>query len=189
MLWAPQIPRISKDGAEVTIIAGGDTTLPTPPHSWAADPANDVAIWSIVLQPGASWTLPPAKDGTNRVLYFFRGKHATIAGRKIDNRNGVQLEPTAAVAITNGPVEAELLLLQGRPIDEPVAQHGPFVMNTQQEIRQAFADYQRTRFGGWPWESDDPVHPRETGRFAKHADGAVERLVNGAVERSAVAAK
>ena len=68
-----------------------------------------------------------------------------------------------------------MLMLQGRPIGEPVVQHGPFVMNTQDEIRQAMSDYQRTRFGGWPWPSDAPVHPREEGRFAKHGDGRVER--------------
>jgi len=66
-------------------------------------------------------------------------------------------------------------VLQGKPIGEPVVQHGPFVMNTRQEIQQAFLDYQRTRFGGWPWPSDDPVHPRAEGRFARHADGRIER--------------
>ena len=48
-------------------------------------------------------------------------------------------------------------------------------MNTRQEIQQAFADYQRTQFGGWPWPSDDPVHPRDEGRFARHADGRIEK--------------
>jgi hypothetical protein len=67
-------------------------------------------------------------------------------------------------------------MLQGRPIAEPVAQHGPFVMNTRAEIQRAMMDYQQTRFGGWPWQSDDPVHGREAGRFAKHADGKVERV-------------
>ena len=78
--------------------------------------------------------------------------------------------------LQNGPEESEILLLQGRPIAEPVVQHGPFVMNSREEIVRAVQDYQRTRFGGWPWPSDDPVHPREAGRFAKHADGKIERL-------------
>ena len=49
-------------------------------------------------------------------------------------------------------------------------------MNTRAEIQQAITDYQRTRYGGWPWPSDDPVHPREAQRFAKHADGRVEQI-------------
>jgi len=64
-------------------------------------------------------------------------------------------------------------LLQGKPIGEPIAQYGPFVMNTQQEIEQAFTDYQKTRFGGWPWDSEEPLHGLEPKRFAKYPDGKV----------------
>ncbi len=85
------------------------------------------------------------------------------------------MRPEAPVPLRAGDGPVELVLLQGRPIGEPVAQYGPFVMNTQQEIRQAFEDYQRTRFGGWPWERDDPVHGLTEGRFARHADGRIER--------------
>jgi hypothetical protein len=66
-------------------------------------------------------------------------------------------------------------MLQARPIGEPVAQYGPFVMNTEAEIQQAFADYRRTGFGGWPWDRPDPVHGRDAGRFAHHADGRIEQ--------------
>ncbi|MEM7677717.1 MAG: pirin-like C-terminal cupin domain-containing protein, partial [Myxococcota bacterium] len=51
---------------------------------------------------------------------------------------------------------------------------GPFVMNTQQELHQAMVDYQSTRFGGWPWSDEEPVHAKNSGRFARHADGRVE---------------
>ncbi|MEM9723754.1 MAG: pirin-like C-terminal cupin domain-containing protein, partial [Bacteroidota bacterium] len=64
--------------------------------------------------------------------------------------------------------------LQGKAIGEPVVQQGPFVANSPGEIKQAFLNYQTTQFGGWPWPKHDHVHPREKGRFAKHADGRME---------------
>ena len=78
------------------------------------------------------------------------------------------------MSITGGPYGAEALVLQGRPIGEPVAQYGPFVMSDKAGIDQAFADYRATGFGGWPWPTDDPVHARDAGRFARHPDGRVE---------------
>jgi len=180
MLWNERIPRLSQDGALVTVIAGripgAADPLPPPPDSWASRPDADVAIWTIKLAPGARWTLPAAAPGTNRMLYFFRGSSLRLDGQLIPGRHGV--EPGAGAALLeNGPDEGELLLLQGRPIGEPVAAYGPFVMNTREEIKQAIGDYQRTRFGGWPWDADDPVHPRDAGRFARHGDGRIEEPV------------
>ncbi|WP_342381996.1 pirin family protein [Myxococcus stipitatus] len=183
MLWNHNIPRhVAKDEAgrttEVTLIAGslGDAKAPPPPpKSWASRADTDVAIWTLKLSPGARWTLPAAARGSNRFLYFFKGSSLKVGGRVIPASHVLQLRPEVDAELENGPDETELLMLQGRPIKEPVAQHGPFVMNTRQELQQAFNDYQRTQFGGWPWKSDDPVHPREEGRFARHADGRLER--------------
>jgi len=99
-----------------------------------------------------------------------------VAGQKLDAHAAIVVRSDAEVPLEAGDDECEVLLLQGRPIGEPVVQYGPFVMNTRAEIQGAIQDYQRTQFGGWPWPADDPVHPREEGRFARHADGRVERV-------------
>ena len=126
------------------------------------------------MEPHARWTLPAAARGTNRTLYFFVGNELKIASRSIPAYHAVALDPEAALVLENGADASELLLLQGKPIGEPVAAYGPFVMNTRAEIEAAFRDYQRTQFGGWPFATPDPVHPREQARFARHADGRVE---------------
>jgi hypothetical protein len=95
-----------------------------------------------------------------------------VDGKKLPETCTLTLNATLPTTFENGgSEEGEVLVLQGAPIGEPVAQRGPFVMNTQQEIAQAFADYRETEFGGWPWESAEPVFPRETPRFAKVVKG------------------
>ena len=183
MFWDDQIPRLQHTDAngrnvEITVIAGAlGRVLPLapPPHSWGADAASDLAIWSIAMDDGATWTVPPANAGsTVRTLHQFAGKGLKVAGRDVPGPAAVQVQADSSVTIeaNRGPIE--ILLLQGRPIGEPVAQYGPFVMNTRAELEQAFNDYRRTQFGGWPFPDNAPVHPREQGRFAKHADGRVE---------------
>ncbi len=184
MLWDETIPRreIRDEGGRlttVTVVAGrfGDTLPPAPPpRSWAARADADVAIWTIVVSPGARFTLPPAARGTHRTLYCFRGQGLRVEGEVVPPSSAVRLRPDAELSLAGGDGEISLLLLQGRPIAEAVVQHGPFVMNTHGEIQQAFLDYRRTGFGGWPWPSDGPVHAREEGRFARHADGRIERV-------------
>jgi redox-sensitive bicupin YhaK (pirin superfamily) len=182
MLWSEKIPKprfTDDDGleTEVAIIAGvlGDQKgPPPPPNSWAAHAESDIAIWTIQMEPHARWTAPPAKPGSNRTLYVHVGESALIGGHDVQAHTGARVRADVELAIESGDARTELLLLQGRPIGEPVVQYGPFVMNTPAEIRQAMIDYQRTEYGGWPWPSDGPVHPRDRGRFAVHADGREE---------------
>jgi quercetin 2,3-dioxygenase len=185
MLWSRDIPRSTfADNAgretEVTVIAGqlDDRRAPSPPpRSWASRPDTQVAIWTIKMEPNAVWTLPPTQDSRiNRTIYFFRGSSLTVDGEVVRSHSAIVLRSDRAVKLEAGDAPVDILLLQGRPIGQPVVQYGPFVMNTRAEIQQAVLDYQRTRFGGWPWPSDAPVHGREEGRFARHADGRIERL-------------
>ncbi|MBK6964115.1 MAG: pirin family protein [Bacteroidales bacterium] len=182
MLWSEDIPLvISKDEngrkTEITIIAGrlGDIeALPPAPDSWAADPQNELAIWIIRMEAGAVWTLPAAGKQLNRNLYFYRGSSISINGSQVEPDSAIEVNPGKELILKNGDQEGYLLLLQGKPINEPVEQYGPFVMNTRKEIQEAFEEYRRTEFGGWPWPRYDQVHPREKGRFATHLDGTIE---------------
>ena len=184
MLWNENIPHhkfsdTAGKSTEVVCIAGelaGSRALPPPPDSWACEPDADLAIYTIKMAPGARWTLPAARGSdTRRQLYFFKGAQLGIAGQGVAVSSAIELRANQDAELVNGEEVAELLMLQARPIQEPVAQYGPFVMNTQREIQQAVADYRRTEFGGWPWPQTDPVHTRAQGRFARHADGQVEQ--------------
>lgn len=189
MLWSETIPIQSvtdQQGrtADITVIAGsfGDATAPPPaPKSWAARAEADVAILHLRLDAGASVELPAVGDGVGRVLYLFEGTDLTVSAADasaatLPGQTGAVLAPETAVSVTAGGHPVEAMVLQGRPIGEPVEQHGPFVMNTRAEIQQAFDDYQRTQFGGWPWPTPDPNHGHQRGRFAQHADGTVEEM-------------
>lgn len=183
MFWADRVPElVAIDAAGgrtvVRVIAGAlegaSAPLPPPRDSWAAREEAGVAIWTIRMGPGARWTLPAAgQRGVRRSLYVFGGS-VRLAGEAYGANTGLEIVPGADLELLAGEGGAELLLLQGRPIAEPVAQHGPFVMNTKAELVQAFQDYQRTQFGGWPWDSAAPVHGPDLRRFARTPDGQVQ---------------
>jgi redox-sensitive bicupin YhaK (pirin superfamily) len=126
------------------------------------------------LEPHATFTVPAARAGANRTLYFFGGSTLKIGSRKIPSSSLVDVRPDVPLTLQAGDSVVEILLLQGRPIGEPVVQHGPFVMNSRDEIVQTIREYQRTEFGGWPWQRRDPVHAADRGRFALHSDGRQE---------------
>ena len=186
MLWSQAIARLRATDArgrctDVAVIAGqlqgAAEPLAPPPDSWAAQAGADVAIWTLRMGPGARWSLPAASGkNTRRQLYFFKGRSVTVGGQTVKEPGAIELRADLEVELINGDdAEAEFLLLQGKPIGEPVAQYGPFVMNTQAEIAQTLDDYRRTQFGGWPWPDDAPVHGHDPARFAIHPGGIEER--------------
>ena len=182
MLWDDMIPVLKETDSngkntEVNLIAGliGNTAAPNPtPDSWAADAENDVMILTIKLEAGATWRLPKASVDANRVLYFYQGNSLKIDGETIPSYHSAQVKAENEITLQAGNEDCYLLLLQGKPLQEPIVQYGPFVMNSEAEIKEAYRDYQKTQFGGWPWPDREPVHGWDKGRFAKYADGKEE---------------
>ncbi len=180
MFWAEDIPKLNFDEnrVKVNLIAGrlGEVeALAPPPDSWAGDPKNEVQIALIKFDAGGTYSLPASQTVTNRTIYFFAGEGLEVDGQRISPKTGMVLDsqkPTKLFAKTGG---VEILLLQAKPIGEPIFQHGPFVMNTREEIISTIDDYRRTEFGGWSWPRNDMVHGPQIERFAKYPDGRIEK--------------
>jgi redox-sensitive bicupin YhaK (pirin superfamily) len=178
MLWGEDIPAITPSpGVIVEVVAGavdGHRPPSPPPDSWGSRQDSHLAIWHIRLDAGSRWEMPTAPADVNRMLHCVQGDDLRIGTTRLEQKVGVRLRPDVSTTLENHGEPAAFLLLQGRPIGAPVFQLGPFVMNSAEELRQAVDDYHRTQFGGWPWSRRDPVHDRDQGRFAIHADGRVE---------------
>ncbi len=180
MFWSEKIPQLQLDRERVqlTVIAGQfnqTAALAPPPQSWAGQNGSEVAIWLIKIKKSGQIQLPPASKDAARVIYFFEGKKLQIDHEKIDEHTGVEIAADLALTLIAPETDVEVLILQARSIGEPVVQHGPFVMNSKDEIMQTFSDYEKTQFGGWPWPRADMVHGPAPERFACYPNGHVEK--------------
>ncbi|MEO6264897.1 MAG: pirin family protein [Luteimonas sp.] len=131
-------------GVRVKVIAGTVDGSNGP----IVQPATDPLYLDIALQPNAAWdyTLP---EGHNAFAYVFEGAATIGAGedaRVLETHELAVLGGGERFAVRAGAADARLILVAGRPLREPVARHGPFVMNTRQELMQAFVDFQEGRF-------------------------------------------
>lgn len=180
MFWSENIPKgvIEHDRVSVNIIAGnfeGKRALPPPPDSWAADPENEVSILILTFDKNGKAKIPKSNSEANRMLYFFEGEKIVINGKEVPGKHAVQISSLEDLEISSPHGPCEVLMLQAKPIGEPVFQHGPFVMNTREDIIETIQDYQRTQFGGWPWKEHEMTHGPEIMRFAKFPDGRIEK--------------
>ncbi len=178
MFWSEKIPCVKNAGASVSIIAGEynrTKALTPPPNSWAFEPEHEVTILLAKLDPGARIKIPATKSDLGRMLYFFEGQKLSVNGETLIAKTGAEVQSEMDIEITNsGSQLAEILFMQAKPIGEPVFQHGPFVMNSREDILRTINEYQQNEFGGWPWPRNDMVHGGEIRRFAKFPDGKIE---------------
>ena len=131
-------------GVSVKVIAGkvGEVTGPI------VQPATDPVYLDISLAPAKAWeyALP---EGHNAFAYVFEGAVTVGEGddaRALETHEMAVLGGGDLLQLRAGSAEARLIVVAGRPLREPVMRHGPFVMNTKQELMQAFVDFQEGRF-------------------------------------------
>ena len=140
-----QMPVVQpREGVSVKIIAGEVDGTRGP----IAQPATDPLYLDIALAPGSEWeyALP---EGHSAFAYVFEGDARIGDGeqaRTLDTHEMAILGGGDVFKVAAGSKDARLILVAGRPLREPVARYGPFVMNTKQELMQAFVDFQEGRF-------------------------------------------
>ncbi len=142
---ADDIPGVKEDGATINVIAGRYDTAEGPAQSH-----TPIRLLRVDLEPGAAWSID-ATEGHNAFFCIYDG---TVTGSGTNNRETTATAPSLAVLDGKGPTDlvagpqgASLFFAEGEPIGEPVARHGPFVMNAHEELVQAFNDYRRGLFG------------------------------------------
>lgn len=140
-LEADQVVEISPDrGVDIRLVAGKALGKTGPVSGIATRPV----FMDVKLAPGAEVTLP-VPDGHAAFVYVFIGD-AEVAGRAVATHHLAVLKDGNSVLLKGGAKGGRMLLIAAAPINEPVARHGPFVMNTRQELMQAFEDFQKGRF-------------------------------------------
>ena len=144
--YAPDnIPQVRPaEGVTVQVIAGMVDGVAGP----IAQPATDPLYLDIALAPGASWAFDlPA--GHNAFAYAYEGAATVGEGddaRALETQELAVLGGGERLLLRAGQQALRMILVAGRPLREPVAKYGPFVMNTKQELMQAFVDFQEGRF-------------------------------------------
>jgi quercetin 2,3-dioxygenase len=139
------IPVVERaDGTKVKVLVGSFDGVRGP----VTDVATDPLYLDITLPAGTSASVPVEAEH-NAFAYVFEGNAKIGAGegaQLVERGQLAVLSLGDAVTVEGGPKGGRLILVAGRPLREPVAKYGPFVMNTPDEIRQAIADYQAGKF-------------------------------------------
>lgn len=131
---------LPNSAGNVRIIAGEYDGVKGP-----AKTVTPINMWDINLKADGAMTMsfPPSQ---NTALMVLDG-NVEINGRAAQTADFVLFENEGEEIVVKAAADSHLFLLNGEPIHEPIVQYGPFVMNTEDEIRQAFADFQRGKFG------------------------------------------
>jgi redox-sensitive bicupin YhaK (pirin superfamily) len=134
-------------GGSVRVIAGGFGGQHGPAQTFLPVDVQDVNL------PAGARFEAPAGAGRRLIIVLLTGKLTVNDDVDLADVSAVIFGTAGENAVVTAGVDSHLLLLCGEPIDEPIAGYGPFVMNTEQEIREAIADFSQGRFGSLPAEA------------------------------------
>ncbi len=142
-LLAQAIPVVTlpEAGGHLRVIAGEYAGLQGPARTH-----TPMGVWDLRLHQGHALELP-LPEGWNGLLVVLKGTLRLNGQQSLREAQFALLEPAGQGAVLEADTDASVLVLTGEPIDEPVVGYGPFVMNTQAEIRQAIADFNSGQFG------------------------------------------
>lgn len=132
-------PVVDSKDSSVKVIIGAYRNVASP----IVDELTDVSYFDVSVRPGKAF-MHTLKSTHNSFLYIFEGE-GTVNGQHLSAHTLLTLVDES-LALTAGEQGARFVLISGKPIDEPVVQYGPFVMNTREEIEQAMRDYQSNNF-------------------------------------------
>ena len=143
---AADIPTESRDGSVIKVISGQTSRGTSGPVS---QPLTDPLYVDVSLQPDSAFVEEIAADH-NAFIYVIDGEvvleDTNLTQLSLGRDQLAVLDQGDSIALRSGNRKTRFLLVSGKPLNEPVARGGPFVMNTDAEIRQAFSDYQRGNF-------------------------------------------
>jgi hypothetical protein len=154
-LSAPRYQTVLQSDIPVVALPDGGGTLRVIAGSFAgqsgpAQTFTPMNVWDLRLKPGRA-TVLEVPEGHNAVLVVLSNAVRVNGTDDVPAAHYVVFAPTGGgITVEAQASDVKCLLLTGEPLNEPIAGYGPFVMNTQDEIRQAMVDYQQGRFGAIP---------------------------------------
>lgn len=181
MLWNEDIPVMefedeNKKVTSIRLIAGELNNIKAPrpaKDSYAAKKESKLSIQIIDMQPKAKYNIPFVSNTLNRSIYFIKGDKLKIEDEELLNNEYAFVTGDNIVLENTGTKKAQILLLESEPIKGPIVAYGNYVMNSMDEIKEAYEDFNETEFGGWPFDVREIYHKPEDKRFEKHTDGTV----------------
>lgn len=151
-MTAPAYQEFPDEGVPVQDLAGGGSVrviAGTTAEGTVGPVVNKYvdAIYLHLSLPAGAVFEQAITEGHNAFVYIIEGSlQVGSSDSELKKRTLGVLSPSGEANVKAGPEGSDFLLVAGRPLNEPVARQGPFVMNTQQELQQAFYDYQSNQF-------------------------------------------